>query len=226
MRDLLKVGAVLALAFASTFVVMRATGVLNEDDVRTFLERAHEIEPVWFVLIVVGLLLLDLLVAVPTMTTILLAGYFQGPWLGGGAAALGLMLMGSTGYTLGRRYGRRILLRLFRDEQRLAAIEQSFQRNDLLVLFVCQALPILPELSACLAGIARMNLARFLFGYAVGVVPFAFIVAYAGSISTLSEPWPAIYTAIGVSGGLLLLWTLVAARGRFRAASLRLQPRK
>ena len=81
-----------------------------------------------------------------------------------------------------------------------------------MVLFVCQALPILPELSCTLAGISRMRFSRFFFGYAVGVVPFAFIVAYAGSISSPSNPGPAIYTAIGVSVALLLLWTLVRCR--------------
>ena len=102
--------------------------------------------------------------------------------------------------------------RLFKDERRLAGIETAFQRNDLLVLFACQALPILPEVSACLAGVSRMPFGRFCLGFGVGVVPFAFIVAWAGSASTLADPSPAIYTAIGVSVALLLAWTLLRRR--------------
>lgn len=209
MKDLIKVALVVALAFASTSVVMRLTGLLTEDGVRAFLSEAHTIHPGWFVALVVGLMLLDLLTAVPTMTTILLAGYALGAWLGGAAAALGLLAMGSTGYVLGRRLGRPVLSRLFKNEARLEEIERAFARNDLLVLFVCQALPILPELSCCLAGIARTPLRRFYFGYAMGVVPFAFIVAWAGSVSTLADPKPAIFTAIGVSVSLLAVWTLL-----------------
>lgn len=212
MKDLLKVAIVMALLFALTFVLMKSTGIVTEDGVTAFLNAAHDIHPAWMAAIVVGLLLLDLAIAIPTMTTILLAGYFMGPILGGLASAAGLMLLGTTGYGLGRRFGRPILVRLFKDEKRLEGIEQAFARNDLLVLFVCQALPILPELSCTLAGIARIGFWRFLFGYAVGVVPFAFIVAYAGSISTISEPGPAIYTTIGISVTLLLLWTLVQRR--------------
>lgn len=104
-----------------------------------------------------------------------------------------------------------MLTRLYKGEERLTGIEAAFARNDLMVLFVCQALPILPEISCTLAGISRAFW-RFFFGYAVGVVPFAFIVAYAGSISSLSNPALAIYTAIGVSVALLLLWTLVRRR--------------
>lgn len=212
MKDLLKVAAVLAIAFALTLPLLRGTGLITEDGVRAFLEQAHSIHPGWLALIVILLLLFDLLVAIPTMTTILVAGYFMGPLLGGLASAAGLMLLGVTGYGLGRRLGRPILSRLFKDERRLADIETAFQRNDLLVLFACQALPILPEVSACLAGVSRMPFGRFCAGFGVGVIPFAFIVAWAGSASTLSDPSPAIYTAIAVSVTLLLVWMALRRR--------------
>lgn len=214
MKDLLKTGAILALAFASTFLVMRALGILTEESVRAFLTQAHAVHPGWLVALVIGLLWIDLLIAIPTMATILLAGYFLGPLLGAAASIAGLLVMGLTGYVLGGKLGRPVLSRLFKDETRLAGIEASFARNDMLVLFVCQALPILPELTCCLAGIARMKFPRFLFGYIVGVVPFACIVAYAGSISTIEEPGPAIYTVIGVSAALLLAWRLLQQKGR------------
>jgi uncharacterized membrane protein YdjX (TVP38/TMEM64 family) len=214
MKDLLRTALVLALAFASTFVAMRATGILSEDQVREFLADAHRIDAVWLVALVIGLLWIDLLIAIPTMTTILLAGYFLGPVLGSAAAVAGLFAMGVSSHILGRTIGRPVLARLLRDEARLAAIEASFARNDVLALFVCQALPILPELACCLSGIARMHPMRFLSAYAVGVVPFAVIVAYAGSISTMANPGPAIYAAIGVSAGLLLAWRLLQRRTR------------
>lgn len=212
MKDLIKIAVILALAFASTFLIIKSTGLITEESVSAFLQQAKSINPWWLAVLVIGLLLVDLLIAVPTMTTILFAGFLMGPIYGGLASAAGLMLLGVTGYGMGYRIGRPVLLRLFKDEKRLPEIETAFARNDLLLLFVCQAMPILPELSCTLAGIARTRLPRFLFGYAVGVVPFAFIVAYAGSISTLSNPSPAIYTAIGVSVILLLFWTLLKRR--------------
>ena len=212
MKDLIKIAVILALAFASTFLIIKSTGLITEESVSAFLQQAKSINPWWLAVLVIGLLLVDLLIAVPTMTTILFAGFLMGPIYGGLASAAGLMLLGVTGYGMGCRIGRPVLLRLFKDEKRLPDIEAAFARNDLLLLFVCQAMPILPELSCTLAGIARTRLPRFLFGYAVGVVPFAFIVAYAGSISTLSNPSPAIYTAIGVSVILLLFWTLLKRR--------------
>ena len=130
--------------------------------------------------------------------------------MGAAASIAGLFVMGLTGYGLGQHYGEGLLTRLFkRDEERIDSIRKSFTRNDLLVLFVCQAIPILPELCCCLAGIAKMPFRRFLFGYSVGVIPFSVIAGYAGSISTTNDPSPAIIAATGMSAGLLLAWMLV-----------------
>lgn len=212
MKDLLRIGLILGLAFASTFLIVRALGLLPEDGVIAWLESLRDIHPGWLIAGVVALLLLDLLIAVPTMTTILIAGWLLGPVLGGLTAATALMLMGSIGYALGRTLGRPILQRLFKDDTRLAGIESAFARNDLLTLAVCQALPILPELSATLAGIARMNPLRFALGYGLGVIPFAFIVAAGGAASTPDDLRPAILTAIATTATLLVLWRLLSRR--------------
>jgi len=212
MKDLLRIGLILGLAFASTFLMIRALGLLPEDGVIAWLESLRDIHPGWLMAGVVALLLLDLLIAVPTMTTILIAGWLLGPVLGGLTAALGLMLMGGVGYALGRTFGRPILQRLFKDDTRLAGVEAAFARNDLLTLAVCQALPILPELSATLAGIARMNPLRFALGYGLGVIPFAFIVAAGGAASTPDDLRPAILTVIAITAILLILWRLLLRR--------------
>jgi uncharacterized membrane protein YdjX (TVP38/TMEM64 family) len=212
MKDLLKIALVLAIVFASTFVLFERTGLITEDRLRAGLDGLMALHPAWVAGAVVLLLLLDLAIAVPTMTTILLAGFLLGPWLGGLASAAGLMLLGTVGYGLGRRFGRPLLGRIYGDAGRLERIEAAFARNDLLVLFTCQALPILPELSCCLAGVARMRPGRFLFGYAVGVVPFAFIVAWGGAASAPDNLTPAILTCIAVSVALLTAWTLLVRR--------------
>lgn len=212
MKDLLRIGLILGLAFASTFLIIRALGLLPEDGVIAWLESLRDIHPGWLMAGVIALLLLDLFIAVPTMTTILIAGWLLGPVLGGLTAAIGLMLMGSIGYALGRNLGRPILKRLFKDDTRLTEVEAAFARNDLLTLAVCQALPILPELSATLAGIARMPPLRFALGYGLGVIPFAFIVAAGGAASTPDDLRPAILTAIATTATLLILWRLLLRR--------------
>ncbi len=213
MRDLIRIAFLLGLAFASTFLLVQGLGLLPEADVIRWLEGLRSIHPAWLIAGVIALLVLDLLVAVPTMTTIPIAGWLLGPVLGGLTGAIGLMLMGSLGYGLGRFVGRPVLARLFKSDDRLAGIEAAFARNDLLTLAVCQALPILPELSAILAGISRMHPLRFALGYGLGVIPFAFIVAAGGAASTPDDLRPAILTAIATTACLLLLWRMFLRHG-------------
>lgn len=215
MKELVKVATILALIFASTAIVIKLSGVVTEAGVMAFVEEARSIHPAYLVAAVVFILLIDLWIAVPTMATILLAGYVLGPLLGALAAVLGLMTLGITGYAMGRRLGRPLLARLYEDPAKLQSIEQAFVRNATLTLFACQALPILPELSCTMAGVSRMPFARFVGAYAVGVVPFAIVVAWAGSVSTLSDPTPAIYTAIGVTVSLLLVWRFLTRKRQF-----------
>ena len=222
MRELIKIAIILALIFASTAIVIKASGVVTEASVMAFVDAARAIHLGWLVAAVVVILLIDLWIAVPTMTTILLAGHVLGPLLGALAAILGLMALGITGYAMGRRLGRPLLARLYKDQTKLLAIEAAFHRNAVLTLFACQALPILPELSATMAGVSRMNFARFVGAYAVGVVPFAIVVAWAGSVSTLTDPTPAIYTAIGTTVSLLLVWRLLTRRNKLAITENRL----
>ena len=222
MRELIKIAIILALIFASTAIVIKASGVVTEASVMAFVDAARAIHPAWLVAAVVVILLIDLWIAVPTMTTILLAGHVLGPLLGALAAILGLMALGITGYAMGRRLGRPLLAPLYKDPTKLLAIEAAFHRNAVLTLFACQALPILPELSATMAGVSRMNFARFVGAYAVGVVPFAIVVAWAGSVSTLTDPTPAIYTAIGTTVSLLLVWRLLTRRNKLAITENRL----
>lgn len=212
MKDLIRVALILAAGFASTFLIVQWFGLLPEEGVVRWLEGLRDVHPGWLMAGVVALLLLDLFVAVPTMTTILIAGWLLGPGLGGLTAGVGLMLLGSTGYVIGRVAGRPVLRRLFKDDARLDGIEQAFARNDLLTLAVCQAVPILPEVSAVMAGVARMHPLRFLLGYGIGVIPFAFVVASGGAASSPDDLRPAILTVIGVSAVLLILWRLLLRR--------------
>lgn len=206
MRELLKIGLVLAAIFASTFIVLRASGTLTLDEIRAWLASAHDIAPVYVALLVVALLFADLFIAIPTLTISILAGYFLGPWAGTGASAAGMLSAGITGYWLSRRYGAALLKRIYSDERKLKEMRAVFAESGLFVLLICRALPILPEVSCCLAGATRMPFWRFLAAFSIGTVPFAAIASYAGSVSSINNPMPAILVFIALPGLLWLAW--------------------
>ncbi|PCI12106.1 MAG: hypothetical protein COB71_10685 [Thiotrichales bacterium] len=138
------------------------------------------------------------------MTVTIMAGFFLGWPMAAAATISGFLLAGTIGYAISRRYGWRLLNRIYQDREKLDEMHRTFSTYGPVMLIICRAMPILPEVSCCMAGATRMSLPKFLTMYALGTIPYALIITYAGSISSLDNPKPAILAAIGIS---LTLWT-------------------
>lgn len=212
MRQLITIALILAAAFASTFIIIKATGVLTVEDVKHWLTVASEINPIYVALAVVILLFADLFIAVPNLTVCILSGYFLG-WLSGGlAATAGMMLAGIVGYWLCWAIGPKFLLKIYKDPKKLEEMQAIFSEHGASVILMCRALPILSEVVSCLAGANKMSFFRFMFYYSISTIPYSFIAAYAGSKSSLANPTPAILAAIGISLALWFSWFIFLRR--------------
>jgi uncharacterized membrane protein YdjX (TVP38/TMEM64 family) len=139
-----------------------------------------------------------LFIAVPTLTITILAGYFLGFPYGSLSAILGMFMAGISGYLLTRRFGDKILIKVIKNEEKRKDAIESFHKYGFLMILMSRASPILPEVSACMAGITRMQLRKFLLAWTINTVPFALIASYSGSISSITNPRPAIYAAISI----------------------------
>ncbi len=156
--------------------------------------------------LIVLLLFVGLFIAIPTLTVIILSGYFLGHVNGAIAALTGLMLAGVFGYMLSRYYGSAILNFLVRDEIKRNEAIIAFQKHGVVMILLSRAMPILPEVTACLSGMTNMPFSKFLVTWSISSVPYVLIASYAGSISSIDDPKPAIYTAIRVSALLWIFW--------------------
>jgi len=212
MKDLLKTMLVLALLFASTFIMLNITGVLTIDSIQQALQGMGTADPMMIAIVIIGLLLADLLIAVPTMTIAIFAGYYLGWMPGFVVVVLGFYSAGIAGYSISRRYGWRLIRHIYQDEQRLNEIYDAFNRLGPLILVLCRAIPILPEVSSCMSGATKMPFVSYLLFYSIGSIPYALLVTYAGSISTLDNPVPAIITALSLSLLLWLTWYIVVVK--------------
>lgn len=204
MRPLLKVMLILAVVFGSTFVLGRVLGILTIENVRTLLEWAGSIDPWIVATLVVGLLFIDLVVAVPTLTVTILAGYFLGFAAGLAAALVGMSLAVFGGYAISRRWGDKLISMLIKDHRQRDDLTDTFQRHGPVMIMLARAAPMLPEITACMAGCTRMGLARYSIFFTLGTLPYAAIAAYAGSVSDIDNPMPAIYAALFLYG---VMWT-------------------
>ena len=208
MKPLLRIILVLAVIFASTFVIIRLTGVLTEDDIKAWLEAATNINPWYVASAVVLILAIDIFIAVPTLTTCILSGYFLGFIRGGLTASVGLLAAGLIGYWMSRLLGERILKIIIRSEEKREEAKTTFAQYGLAMIMLSRSSPIFSEVCACMAGMTRMKFTKFFLAWSVNSIPYALIAAYSGSISSFENPKPAIYTMIGLYMVLWLCWFL------------------
>jgi uncharacterized membrane protein YdjX (TVP38/TMEM64 family) len=158
----------------------------------------------WAGLAGVLLLIADLVLPIPASAVMAALGILYGPLAGGLLAFAGGFLSGTLAYLLCRALGRPAALRLL-GPQGLAEGEQLFARAGGWLVVFSRWLPVLPEVVACMAGLARMPPAAFLTALACGSAPLGFAFAALGHAGATTP-----ILAIALSAGLPpLLWLAV-----------------
>lgn len=217
MKLLIKSILILATIFTTTLLIIKFSGLLTVEDIKEIFQNLKSQPSYILGSLIVLFLFIDLFIAVPTMTIIILAGYFIGFELAVFYTFVGLLSASLTGYFLSRKYGEKILNKLSSDENQKLEMTELFNKHGVLVLVLSRAVPMLPEISSCLAGTCKMSLKRFLFAWSLGTIPYLCVIAYAGSISNLDNPMPAIYAAIGITTFFWFAWLIFMKRNKIKA---------
>jgi uncharacterized membrane protein YdjX (TVP38/TMEM64 family) len=170
-------------------------------DVEALAERFREAKG-WAWLVGILLLLADLLLPIPGTIVMSALGAVYGVWLGGIIAAAGSMLAGMFGYGVGRFFNEGLAKRWL-GERDFEKGKSLFRRGGAWVVAMSRALPILPEVLACMAGLLRMPFGKFVIALACGSVPMGFLFAWIGALGTDYPGW-----GLGFSLGVpAVLWT-------------------
>ncbi len=219
MKEMLKIMLILFMVFTTTFIVAKTTGLLSLEQIEGWLIQAKDAPAIYIISIVIALLFLDLFITVPTMSLIMLSGYFLGYPLGVFASVTGLMVAGCSGYLLSFLYGNRVLHFLIKDDEKREEMKNTFHKHGFAMILLARAMPMLPEVTSCLSGSTRMPFFKFLAAWSISSVPYVLIAAYSGSISSLGNPMSAIFTAIGITSFLWLGWFIFHRKHKKMAAN-------
>jgi uncharacterized membrane protein YdjX (TVP38/TMEM64 family) len=167
----------------------------------------------WAWLACIGLLVADLLLPIPGTVVMSALGAVYGFWLGGMLAALGSMLAGMSGYGVGRFF-KEGFSKKWLGERDFEKGRKLFDRNGALVVAVSRALPIFPEVLACMAGLLRMPFRKFLLALACGSVPMGFLFAWIGTVGRESPAWGLAFSL----GAPAVLWGAAAVWKKWRVS--------
>lgn len=150
----------------------------------------------WAWLAGIGLLIIDLFLPVLGTAVMSALGLVYGWFLGGLLAAFGSIGAGLLAYGLCYRLGRRAAHWLA-GETGVAEGERLF-RGELggWLVALSRWMPVLPEVVACLAGIARMPMRRFVPALCAGSVPMGFVYAWIGHRGIASPAFALVLSAV------------------------------
>lgn len=135
-----------------------------------------------------GLLVADLFLPVPGTVVMSGLGWVYGRLLGGCLAALGSFLSGMAAYGLCRSLGDTAVRRIL-GQKDLERSQHLAHVHGPWFIAVSRALPLLPEITTCMAGLTRMPLRRFLPALAAGSLPTGFVYAAIGSLGGINAGW-------------------------------------
>ena len=219
-KAIMRFVGVLVLIFTLTLLLFKGLDVLSIEDIKHWLQKAQQWSPIWVGSLIIALLMVDLFIAVPTLSLTILSGFFLGLEMGILFSSVGLMLAGSLGYLISRYHGAKLLTWVCKDESEQKGMIHLFQTLGPLSLLLCRAAPMLPEITSCLAGTTRMPYWKYVLYYALGSLPYSAIAVYSGSISTVDNPSPALYTYVGMFAVLGLIGLIVLYFKRHELMSL------
>lgn len=134
------------------------------------------------------LLVGDLVLPVPGTVVISALGYLYGTLVGGIIATAGLMSAGLTGYGLGRLCGEGFARRWL-GERDYHKGQRLFSNGGGWAVALSRAVPILPEVISCTAGLVRMPFRRFVLALACGSVPTGLLFAAIGRAGHDAPGW-------------------------------------
>ncbi|MFN6269651.1 MAG: TVP38/TMEM64 family protein [Akkermansiaceae bacterium] len=179
--------------------------IWNVENLVTHFENAKG----WAWLLGIALLMADLFLPIPGTIVMSALGAVYGFWIGGLLSAIGSMLAGMSGYAVGRFFKESFAKRWL-GEKDFEKGKSLFERGGAWVVAMSRALPILPEVLACMAGLLRMPFGKFVIALACGSVPMGFLFAWIGAIGREQPAWGFAFS-LGVPA---VLWSAAALMRR------------
>lgn len=151
-----------------------------------------------------GLIVADLVLPIPATAVMAALGYMYGTWIGGFVGAIASITAGLIAFCATRVMGRRAALFLV-GERDLMRAETFFQKRGGFAVAMSRPMPLLPEVIACLAGLAGMPFKTFFVSLCCGSLPTGAAFAAIGAMG-IDRP------SLAIAAGCLipvLLWAVV-----------------
>lgn len=198
-------GVVLAALVASAILWWQPVydRLSDQEQIRAWVEGFG----VWGPLVIIVLTIVQALLApIPGQAIQIVSGYLYGPWLGTLYAVIGITIGSSITFSLARRFGRPLVLRLI-GQQSMARLDDLVHRGGAPFFFLIWLFPFAPDDLACLAaGLTTMPAGLFLALMIVGRLPGLLVSILIGVNAVRIDPvWWFVLLGV-IAAAALVMW--------------------
>jgi uncharacterized membrane protein YdjX (TVP38/TMEM64 family) len=177
----------------------------DPEQVRTWVEQLGAWGPAAIILLEMTQ---ALLAPIPGQAIEAVSGYLYGPWLGTLYPMIGMVLGSSIIFSLSRRFGRPLVVRLI-GKQSMARMDDLVRRGGAIFFFLIWLLPFAPDDLACVAaGLTPMPFRQFLILMTLGRLPGVFVSVLVGANVSRVKPvwWVVLFVGIALAAVVFWRW--------------------
>ncbi|MBN2532113.1 MAG: VTT domain-containing protein [Spirochaetales bacterium] len=199
MKKIFLIVAVLVVLFSILFIIGESIGVLDGEYIeKTISSLGDNIAgKILISLAVIFLLVIDILLPVPSSIVMTLSGKLLGFLPGGFVSFVGAMLAAWIGFFACRLGGKKIFIRLI-GEKDITRVRIWFEKYGIFAIILSRPVPMLTEILSCLAGLSQVSPLIFTLAAVCGTLPICFVYSYFGQVSSILNPWPAVWVALAI----------------------------
>ncbi len=199
MRKLFYFALLLAVVFAALFFIAEKAGYTDPELVEEWIRGLGQSTGSSAIVaaIIIGLLVVDLLLPVPSSVVMAVSGMLLGPFIGGIVSFLGAMAAACLGFWACRLGGAKAYRRLV-SEAEVGKSSDWFRRYGVIAIVVSRPIPMLTEILSCLAGLTELPFRTFFFAALLGTLPICFVYSIVGSLGDVGDPWPIVWISIAI----------------------------
>ncbi|KKS13358.1 hypothetical protein A2617_00130 [Candidatus Daviesbacteria bacterium RIFOXYD1_FULL_41_10] len=138
-------------------------------------------------LIIIGLLVADILIPIPSSIVMVASGILFGPILGGLVALTGSLIGSLLNFQISRAFGRERVQGWLKNDgyDRLSSLMQKY---GAVTVILTRMVPIAMESVSSIAGLSLMKFRKFIILNLIGFTPIVFLYSSTGAIYKNTEP--------------------------------------
>ncbi len=180
----------IALIFIISSYLVQSNGLLIEN----YLENKPLALPIYLLITILAIVLAPVSI-IPLMP---IATMLWGPFHAGLISLIGLTIGSIIAFMVARKYGRPLLIK-FLDIKKMQKIENYIPKENVFWTIILLRITIPADiLSYALGLFSKISLTRYTLATLIGIIPFAFIYSYLGTI-------PAFYQTLALIISLLVI---------------------